>query len=104
MVDAQIAASSRSNFEQGDIRIVLALEPGGDDVGPVLFDLAAIAVLGEVAHQACVVILVLADDAEMRVRPGTDFLEQIARARREEPETRGAVLVGHVSHRLHVAM
>jgi len=41
---------------------------------------APIAILVQIAHQARVVILVLADDAEVRVRASAEFAEQVARA------------------------
>ena len=98
-----MAASIGSNSSRAT-RIVLAFELGGNDVGPVLFDLAAIAAFGEAAHQTSVVVLVLADYSEMRVRSGAHFLLQVAGPGLEEPQPRGAILVGRAPHRLNVAV
>ena len=45
---------------------------------PVFIDLAAVGRLVEIAHQAGVIVLVLADEAEVRMGAGAEFPEQIA--------------------------
>ena len=73
-------------------------------VVPVFLHLAAITVLMQIAHQAGVVVLILARDAEVGVRSATEFAEEVGCATREEPEARLAVLVSLMRHGLHVAV
>jgi hypothetical protein len=83
-------------------RIILAtVEPGGDHRRPEFFDMFARLDLVDRAGQAGVVVMVLADDAEMRPVAGPHRLDQIAVVLRIKPDA-VAFLFNERCHRLHV--